>query len=159
MLDTCHSQKMKLLLDRLRCRIELPEQFAELQHRRGVLPSTTEDMRSAARMYCPGKILVESFASLPAIPRNHQYVVGYSVDISANGIRFLHDTELYPGEVVTLWTFAQRLPCTVVRCRRMNGTCYEIGGTFADDDPSIKPPQDVANPKAQSNDVVRQYMN
>ncbi|MFA8017111.1 PilZ domain-containing protein [Bremerella cremea] len=150
MLETVYSQKMKLLLDRLRCRIQLPVQFADLEHRRGVLPSQSNDMRRAARVYCPGKLLIESFASLPSVPRNHQYVVGYSVDISSTGIRFLHDTELYPGEQVTLWTSAQRLTCTVIRCRRLNKSCYEVGASFVDEDPAYDSPQDVASPEQES---------
>ncbi len=150
MLETTYSQKMKLLLDRLRCRIKLPEQFAELEHRRGVLPAEALDMRRSARVYCPGKLIVESFATLPAIPRNHQYVVGYSVDISESGIRFLHDTELYPGERVTLWTSAQRITCTVVRCRRLNECCYEIGASLIDEDITLEDPQDVAEPEKET---------
>lgn len=150
MLETSYSQKMKLLLDRLRCRIRLPEQFADLEHRRGVLPAEAIDMRRSARVYCPGKLIIETFATLPAVPRNHQYVVGYSVDISESGIRFLHDTELYPGERVTLWTSAQRVTCTVVRCRRLNEMCYEIGASLIDEDPTMEGPQDVANPEQES---------
>ena len=141
---------MKLLLERLRCRIELPDQFANLENRRGVLPTQANDMRRAARVYCPGKLLIESFASLPAIPRNHQYVVGYSVDISSSGIRFLHDTELFPGERVTLWTSAQQLSCTVARCRRLNANCYEVGASFIDEDPAIEDPQDVSQPEQET---------
>lgn len=159
MLETPHSQKMKLLLDRLRCRIQLPEQLADLENRRGILPAEPNDMRRTARVYCPGKVLVESFATLPAVPRNHQYVVGYSVDISTTGIRFLHDTELYPGESVTLWTSAQRLTCTVVRCRRLNSHCYEVGATFFDDDPNFASPEDVPRPEEHVSEVVREYLN
>ena len=86
-------------------------------------------------------------------------MVGYSVDISTTGIRFLHDTELYPGESVTLWTSAQRLTCTVVRCRRLNPCCYEVGGTFLDDDPNFMLPEDVPNAEEQVSEVVREYLN
>jgi len=159
MLETVYSQKMKLLLDRLRCRIQLPDQFADLENRRGVLPAQALDMRRTTRLYCPGKLLIESFASLPSVPRNHQYVVGYSIDISASGIRFLHDTELYPGEQVTLWTSAQRLTGTVVRCRRLNELCYEVGASFVEDDPDVDAPQDVENPEHDNGHGSEDFLN
>ncbi len=159
MLEASRSEKMRLLLERLRCRIELPAQLADLETRRGVLPGEAHDMRRSPRMYCPGKVLVESFATLPAIPRNHQFVIGYTVDISATGLRFLHDTELYPGESVTIWTTVQRLACTVIRCRRLNAHCYEVGATFEEEDPALKTPEAAENQDPTPHSGVHEYMN
>lgn len=159
MLESNHAEKMSLLLNRLSCRIVMPDKYADLQNRRGILPSDMRERRRHARVYCPSKILVESFPTLPAIPRNHQYVVGYSVNISKSGICFLHDTQLFPGERVTLWTHKGQLTAMVARCMKYNDQCFEVGAMFHLDEPDETGMVETADDVSVASDMIRSFMN
>jgi hypothetical protein len=74
---------------------------------------------------------LEHRQSLPALPRADTRHVVYTKDVSRGGIGFLHSEPLFPME-----QFRLALPdgksrtIEVVRCRRIQQRCFEIGAVF-----------------------------
>ncbi len=118
---------MKAAVEALPCRVVLPAEWDDFYQRRGVVAPRDGDSRRFVRQHLPTRALLELATSLAAIPRDYAKYVVLMKDISRKGASFLHIAQLFPGERIELTLATGRIPYTVMRCRRHNDCCYEIG--------------------------------
>jgi hypothetical protein len=132
MLDADRREKMKAVIDALPCHVVLPPEWNDFFQRRGpVTPREDDEPRRFVRQHFPTRAIMELATSLAAIPRDYAKYVVLMKDISRQGASFLHVAQLFPGERVELTLATGRIPYTVMRCRRHNDCCYEIGADIA----------------------------
>ena len=127
MLDADRFKRLKAMLDALPCRVVIPAEWKDYFARRGPLASLGDEYRRFVRQHFPSKALLELSTSISAIPRANTKHVVLMKDISRQGVSFLHDAQLFPGEQVELTLATSRISYTVVRCLRHNHRCYEVG--------------------------------
>jgi hypothetical protein len=127
MLDANRLEKLKAILDALPCRVVVPVEWNDFFARRGPLTSLGDEYRRFVRQHFPSRALLELTTSIAAIPRANARHVVLMKDISRQGVSFLHDTQLFPGERVELTLPTGQIAYSVVRCLRHNHRCYEIG--------------------------------
>jgi hypothetical protein len=127
MLDANRLEKLKAMLDALPCRVVLPTEWKGFFARRGPLTSLGDEYRRFVRQHFPSRALLELSTSIAAIPRGYAKHVVLMKDISRQGVSFLHDAQLFPGERLELTLPTGRIAYSVVRCLRHNHRCYEIG--------------------------------
>jgi hypothetical protein len=131
MLDADRREKMKAAIDALPCHVVLPAEWGDFFQRRGPLAPREDETRRFVRQHFPTRALMELATSLVAIPREYAKYVVLMKDISRQGACFLHIAQLFPGERVELTLSTGRIPYTVMRCRRYNDCCYEVGADVA----------------------------
>jgi hypothetical protein len=123
------------LADRIQettCQIAIPRSIQQRFAQRGPCQPLLDDRRRFVRFLCPARILVEIGTTFEAIIREPHCYCGLLSDVSREGVGFLHVQQLYPGEAATVWLSTGKLSCRVVRCRKYNNQCYEIGVVFDD---------------------------
>jgi hypothetical protein len=115
----------------LECRVELPESWASYFERRGQIPSDPDDRRRYPRSHLPACAGLRHCRSLPALPRDTAWHMVYTKDVSRTGLAFLHSEQLFPAEQVTILLLDGRWRAVeVVRCRRVQDGCFDIGAVF-----------------------------
>jgi len=107
--------------------IELPETWGGFFDESGVLPSFPGDIRRSQRRVARTYGLARIDGPLPAIPRSAELFGIYTKDFSKNAIGLISPMELYPVERLQLILPTCWLSLKVIRCRRHNSGCYEIG--------------------------------
>jgi hypothetical protein len=127
MLDRDYPQRLADLMSQAECRVEPPENWVDVQSRRGAQQTRLDERRRFVRFWFPTQCLLEIEPSLPAIPRQAGVSRVWTRDIARGGMSVLHFEQLYPGEQLRLWLASGRLECIVRRCRRHNPRCYEVG--------------------------------
>ncbi len=113
--------------------VVLPSDLSRFFVESGYAPSTNNEHRAVARLRVRREV-VFSFTHTPKMVRRlverqpqdtHR---GLLKDLSRTGMGLLYHEQLYPGESISM-EFEQRLfEIEVVRCRRLDTACYEIGG-------------------------------
>ena len=127
MLDADYPRRLAELMAAAPCAIDPPDDWADIQSRRGAQQSRIDERRRFVRFWFPSRCLLELDQSIPAVPRTRQIHQAWTRDVSRGGISFLHSEQLYPGERLRLWLTSGRLDCIVHRCERHNLQCWEIG--------------------------------
>lgn len=127
MLPDRHPNELTQLLRTLPCRIAIPEWYLELLGQRGPAPGLPEEQRRFVRFNYPVKAVMTCLNNLPALPRTPEPHLILCMDLSRNGLGFLHAEPLYPGEEVSLWLPTGCRTYVARRCRREQPQCYEIG--------------------------------
>ena len=126
---------MRKLIDAvgpLRCELELPSAWSDYFDRRGSMSMALEERRRFPRNYLRGVAALEYRQSLAALPRSEAWHAVYTKDVCRGGIAFLHSEPLYPMEQMNLaLPDGKWLIIEVVRCRRIQHRCFEIGAIFA----------------------------
>lgn len=136
MLPDGDQSELKRLLQSLVCRAAVPAWYRDLQAKHGAArsPVRADDRRRFARFYFLTPAILECQGNLPALQREPDPFVVLCLDISRNGIAFLHEGPLYPEEEFTLWLPIGRKPFVVRRCTRHHEHCYEIGAKSGESD-------------------------
>lgn len=127
MLEVDHQERLRRLLEQTKCQVTLPREWGDYFDRTGHLQATHDDRRRFVRHFFRAKGLLEIPSSLPAIKREKKYAVVYLRDLSRQGISLLHSEQLFPKETCTVWLPKRKIAFSVVRCRRINASCYVIG--------------------------------
>ena len=118
-------------VSQLKCEIELPSSWKDYFGRRGQLPTCMGDKRRFPRSYFRGAAALHYRQSFPALPRRDLWYRVFTKDVSRGGISFLHGEQLFPGEQMTVvLSDGRSRPVEVVRCRRIEDRCFEIGAKF-----------------------------
>lgn len=108
------------------CQVRIP---THLQSR--LLPGDDEsefsDRRRYLRRNCFTKIVVDTWQTLPAVPREAISRNAYSLNISKIGLGLLLDEQLFPGEALRIHGGPQQGEFIVKRCWKHGPNCYEIG--------------------------------
>jgi len=129
MLPRCDQPELERLLQPLTCRVEIPDWYRALraQHGNARSPVRPDERRRFARFYFLTPALMKCHGNLSVVKRESELFVVHCLDISRNGIAFLHEAPLYPEEELSLWLSLGRKTYTVRRCSRHSECCYEIG--------------------------------
>ncbi len=127
-------------ITRLECEIEFPETWGDFFSRSGPTGSDPTEKRQFPRWInrtLAGLLYCNTF---PLIPRNEQWYPIYLKDVSQGGVAFIHSEQLYPLErmrFLFIDDVSSRLlqnkylrAIEVVRCKRVQAKCYEIGARF-----------------------------
>ena len=115
----------------LKRELELPAAWSDFFDRRGSTPASLEENRRFPRSYLLGVAALAYRQSLPTLPRAETWHAVYTKDVSRGGIGFLHSEPLYPMEQMNLaLPDGKSLIIEVVRCRRVQRRCFEIGAVF-----------------------------
>ena len=128
MLDVHHQEQVKALLAKMKCEVELPEEWRDsFFEETGVANAHYNDRRRFVRHKFRSEAILDVAKSLPHIERKTDRCAVYTVDISRGGFAFLHTQQLFPSERCRLWLPTQSIILEVCRCRRYNERCYLIG--------------------------------
>lgn len=85
------------------------------------------DQRQWPRIPLMLQAAVELSSPLAAFPRGDIRGRAIVCDASVRGMRFLFDQQLWPGDRVRLFLAEAQFEGEVVRARRLEARCYEIG--------------------------------
>ncbi len=97
----------------------------------GVAPSTPEEKRRHVRSHMRVVAALQYRRSLPSLVRQPEWFKIVMRDISRSGISFLHSEQVFPTEQLMLVMPDCKPRCIeVVRCRRINQSCYEVGASY-----------------------------
>jgi len=130
MLENDIEEKLSLRLAQLACEVEVPRSLRHRLSRRGPLPAIGEERRQVTRCARLTKTLLEVTTTIKCIDRQPREFAVLGIDVSSDGVGFLHVAQLFPGEVVSVWFPTGKLSCRVMRCLKHNSKCFEIGATF-----------------------------
>lgn len=138
MLEADAHNELACRLARLVCEINVPRALQKRLARRGAQPPTFDDRRKFVRFSVLAKTLMEIKATLtqPGAPSKDFAVL--RIDVSGDGLGFLHTAQLFPGDLVSIWFPTGKLDCRVARCVKHNAKCFEIGATFASGTRSLR---------------------
>jgi hypothetical protein len=130
MLENDIEEELSLRLAQLVCEVEVPRSLRDRLARRGPLPTIGEERRQFTRFALLNKALLELTTTIKCIQREPGQFAVLATDVSRDGVAFLHVSQLFPGEVVTVWFPTGKLACRVMRCLKHNAKCFEIGAAF-----------------------------
>jgi len=122
------------ILDRLECKVELPSSREEFFEPTGRLPTIPGDRRRYPRHYLRAVAALQCRQTFAALPRPAAWHKVYTKDISRCGLAFLHSQQLFPRERMRIiLPDGQPRIIEVLRCRRIQERCYEIGARMVED--------------------------
>ena len=98
---------------------------------KGLLPMSMNDLRKFPRFHADSSAVLYCRHSLPAFPRPDQKYLVYVINLSREGLGFLHEEMLFPSETMAIaLPSGVRIDICVMRCVRRESGCYEIGARF-----------------------------
>jgi hypothetical protein len=117
-------------IEALPCNVRLPPSW-------GAGPAGTEVFASGPRDRCGflrrslrGLAALEYHSTLPGLDRAPACFRVYTLDISRNGVSFLHGEQLFPAERMRLLLADGRwLGVEIVRCRKIQDGCFEVAAS------------------------------
>jgi hypothetical protein len=117
--------------DALEGEVELPTWWTDFFQRQGPMPTCAGDRRRFPRSYFRSNAALHYRQTFPALPRAEAQHGVYTKDVSRAGLSFYHVEQLFPREQMSIvLPDGRTLHFEVVRCRRIQERCYEIGATF-----------------------------
>lgn len=113
-------------------KVQLPAEMQQFFTESGYLPTTAAEYRGNARLRVRSKAVL-NVTSVPPTLRAIQipeFVSGEILikDLSRSGIGFLYHRELYPTQGIKVHFQGRVIEAAIVRCRRVDAFCFEIGG-------------------------------
>jgi hypothetical protein len=130
MLEVNDQQELSLRLAQTVCEVEVPRSLQHRLLRRGAQLANGEERRQFTRFAFLTKTLLELTTTIKCIERQAELFAVLTTDVSRDGVAFLHVSQLFPGEVVSVWFPTGTLTCRVMRCLKHNANCFEIGAAF-----------------------------
>ena len=131
----CEPQGLIHQLQRLECRISIPQELLNVLLQKEASHGVFDDRRRFQRRKCPidqAAAGMLPLANLPSLTRERCWQRVYIADVSRGGIGFLHSEPLYPMEQVQLVIpSGAKYQLEVVRCRRVASSCFTVGASFA----------------------------
>lgn len=130
MLDSHYTERFTQLLSQVDWTIELPEPWDDHFTEWGEGAPYVGDVRQHRRLKARSYGVVWFGLAWSAVERPSGPLGIYTRDFSQRGCGLLCPIEIYPEEVlrVVLPTFWMTLQ--VVRCRRINANCYDVGAVL-----------------------------
>ncbi len=129
-------------ITKLPCQIELPESWSDFFEVSGLVGSSPDDKRRAARWKNRVVAGLLSRTTFPVLPRNEEWMPVYIKDLSRTGAGFVHREQLFPLERMSLLLIDDRSAkllqhncmqtMEIVWCTRVQAKCYEVGARFID---------------------------
>jgi hypothetical protein len=138
MLEADAQNELSRRLAGLVCDIKVPRALQERLARRGALPTTYDERRKFVRFSALAKALIEVKASILHGDAAAGEFAVLRIDLSGEGVAFLHVAQLFPGDLVTVWFPTGKVECRVARCVKHNARCFEVGATFVSGPRSLR---------------------
>jgi hypothetical protein len=124
-------ERLTQIVGPLQSEVSLPESWRQLRRDDQPRPSIPGDWRQYPRWTLPAVAAMRYVKPLLALKRSDSWFAVYSVDVSRNGVCFLHLEQAYPTEQLQLlFADERKLFVEVMRCRRLQEKCYEVGARF-----------------------------
>jgi hypothetical protein len=125
----------------LPCKVQLPDTWAEGADK--VAPSVTvyEELRRFCRWEFCSVAALEYHPSFPFLRSPSTWHRVYTINLARGGLSFLHSEPLFPREragIVLLDGSDHEIE--IVRCRRIQDCCFEIGSRFVEISDTAKAP-------------------
>ncbi len=115
--------------DQLSCHIDVPHEWRSEFEKEGPLGTIVDDTRRFPRFHYHVRAVLHYRRTLPALARPHGHYVVLTRNVSREGVCFLHEEELFPGERLSMDLPDNKVvDVEISRCRKINGKCFEIGG-------------------------------
>lgn len=127
MLDTIDFDQRRQLIERIPCRVDLPDGWTRFDEGEGCAASQANEFRAGMRYRVVRRAVVQLYGSLPAFPRPDGYTGAIVQDFSRQGMGILYHEQLFPEERLRVLLPAVSVEATVIRCRRVTPGCYELG--------------------------------
>ena len=107
---------------KLGCEVQLPANWVDFFHHKGILPCEYDDRRNFARLHFRGKAIFRHEGCFYAV---------YTRDISRSGVAFYHKQQMMPGQRGRIWLLnGLSHDIEIARCRLRHTACYECGSRF-----------------------------
>ena len=129
-------------ITQLQCEIELPASWSDFFKVSGMAGSGALDKRRAARWKNRVRAGLLDRTTFSVLPRSAGWHSIYIKDLSRSGAAFLHSEQLYPLERIRILMIDDRSlrllrndclrTVEVVRCRRIEDKCFEVGTCFVE---------------------------
>ena len=124
-------QKLIDVVGPLKFSLKLPSEMEEYFGTSGIVPTVPDEQRRYARTHLRVTAALQYRRSLPALVRESEWFKVVMRDISRSGISFMHSEQVYPTEQLMLVLPDCKPRCIeVMRCRRVEDSCFEIGANF-----------------------------
>ena len=136
------SERLQLAdaVTKLECEIKLPEALRDFFKSSGLMQSSVSDNRRAARWQNRVRAGLLYRTTFPVLPRSEGWHPIFIKDVSRSGAAFIHSEQLYPLERIRILMIDDRSSrllrneclrtIEVVRCKRVENNCFEIGSCF-----------------------------
>lgn len=138
------SERLQLAdaVTKLDCEIKLPEALHDFFKCSGLTQSSIADNRRSARWQNRVVAGLLYRTMFPVLPRSEGWHPIYIKDVSRSGAAFMHSEQLYPLERMRILMIDDRSSrllrneclrtIEVIRCRRVESNCFEIGSCFVE---------------------------
>ncbi len=127
MLGNDYTDQFNQVVESVHWAIELPDDWENFFSERGECNAYSGDARQHRRMKARSYGVLVFEEPWKAVCRSDEPVGIYSKDFSLRGCGFVSPIQIYPEEVVRLVLSTLCLTLKVVRCRRLNAHCYDVG--------------------------------
>jgi hypothetical protein len=111
--------------------VRLPHSMKDFLDEQGYVASNIFENRTAARLRVRCESTLRILSSPPFVRRSEQSFQVLIKDLSKNGIGLFAHLQVYPLETFWLELLGRRIQATVVRCRKIDPFCFEVGGLIA----------------------------
>lgn len=127
MLDTIDLDQRRQLIERIPCRVRVPDDWQRSLEAEGCAASQANEFRAGMRYRVVRRAVVQLYGSLPAFPRPEGYTGAIVQDFSRHGMGVLYHEQLFPEERLRVLLPSISVEATVIRCRRVAQSCYQLG--------------------------------
>lgn len=111
-------------------RVQLPPEMNNFFHENGYVSTIVREQRSSARLRIRREAEIETTYTPPFLVRSEKRARVLVKDLSRTGVGILFHQQMYPTERFWIEMGHRRLHVTVVRCRKLGDSCFEIGATI-----------------------------
>lgn len=118
--------------DASECRlcVQLPPQMSNFFSETGYVGTIIDEQRSSARLRVRCEAVIQSTYAPPFLIRPQTRGRVLVKDLSRTGIGILFHQQMYPTERFWIELQHRRLHVTVIRCRKLGDSCFEIGASI-----------------------------
>jgi hypothetical protein len=107
--------------------VRLPDSMKDFFREQGYISSNIFENRTSARLGVRCASALEVTNSPPFIRRTESLYQVLIKDLSKKGLGLIAHQQLYPLEEFWVELLGKRVQATVVRCRKIDAFCYEVG--------------------------------
>ena len=111
--------------------VKLPVGKSDFFREHGYAESNIFEKRGSARLRIRCEARLELTSSPPFITRTAFVWTVLVKDLSRSGLSILCHFQLYPLESFSIKLLGRDIQASVVRCRKLGASCYEIGGRIS----------------------------
>lgn len=111
-------------------RVKLPADMRDFFNEAGYVSTVLNEQRTSARLRVRCEAVIHSTYTPPFMNRVEKRARVLVKDLSKCGIGILHHQQMFPTERFCIELHERRLHVTVVRCRKLGDSCFEVGASI-----------------------------